>query len=313
MNNQMTTVGEAISAAKPAFDRIAELYKKKGGAPVEYAREAAFAMQICEGNKALAKREMLPSLMNAVQNVALCGISLNPALKLAYLVPRKGMACLDISYMGLIKIATDSGSVTKVNCQLVYEKDFFEIEHGTHERLVHKPDVFGNRGELKGVYVIATLHNGSSLIETMSKAETDAIKQRSKAFTNGNSSPWHTDESEMIRKTCVKRASKYWPKTEQLAQAINTLDKHEGYVDAIGEEKQPDGASVNHEAEVDDVVSLRKQVMATLKAEAETAGVAVRDYAFEEYGIKTVAGMNAEECKSFLEGYEAPPAEGGES
>jgi recombination protein RecT len=34
--------------------------------------------------------------------VAAIGITLNPASKLAYLVPRDGMVCLDISYMGLL-------------------------------------------------------------------------------------------------------------------------------------------------------------------------------------------------------------------
>jgi len=214
------TYTDAIVNAKPAFDGIEDC-------PVSFEREKYFALQICERNTALQNTNMLPSLAHAVRNVALCGITLNPAMKLAYLVPRKGQVCLDISYMGLIKIATDSGSVTHVNCQLVYEKDEFELTQGTTESLVHKPVAFGDRGKLIGVYTIATLHNGEKLIETMSRGEVEQVRTRSKA----KSGPWMTDYNEMARKTCVKRASKYWPKTERLAEAVQTLHDHEGYAD----------------------------------------------------------------------------------
>ena len=42
--------------------------------------------------------------------------------------------------------------------------------------------------------------------------------------------PWVTDEGEMIRKSATKRASKYWPKTDRLDQAIHHLntDGNEG-------------------------------------------------------------------------------------
>jgi len=217
MSTQMQTYQDAIMTTKKTFASVKNC-------PVEFEREARFALQVCEMNTALQNPSMIPSLHNAVRNVALCGITLNPAMKLAYLVPRKGKVCLDISYMGLAKIATDSGSITHLNCQLVYANDQFEIEHGTHERLSHKPDVFGDRGALIGVYVAATIHSGAILVETMSLAEVKEVQKRSKA-ANG---PWITDFNEMMRKTCVKRASKYWPKTERLGDAINTLNEHDG-------------------------------------------------------------------------------------
>jgi len=184
--SQLTPCEQAILGAKKSFSEIKDC-------PVEFDREKQFAMQICNSNKALQNTQTLGSLCNAVRNVALCGITLNPAMKLAYLVPRNGAICLDISYMGLIKIATDSGSVTKVSCQIVYEKDFFELYYGTEDKLIHKPLAFGDRGAAIGVYCVATLHNESFQIETMSIEEVNEIRGRSKAFTSGRSCPWKTD------------------------------------------------------------------------------------------------------------------------
>ena len=86
--------------------------------------EAGFAIQQMEANDYLLSVAMgnRQSVINAVTNVAAIGISLNPARKQAYLVPRDKKVCLDISYIGLIDLATQSGSVVWVKAELVYEK-----------------------------------------------------------------------------------------------------------------------------------------------------------------------------------------------
>jgi len=64
------------------------------------------------------------------------------------------------------------------------------------------------------------------------------IRDRSEAWkawvSSKKSCPWVTDEGEMIRKTIIKRASKYWPKTDRLDQAIHYLntDGEEGLANA---------------------------------------------------------------------------------
>jgi len=261
MSNVIRTYTEAIIDAKAAFDGIEDCN-------VNYDREKYFAIQICERNTALQNINILPSLAHAVRNVALCGITLNPAMKLAYIVPRKGMACLDISYMGLIKIATDSGSVSHVNCQLVYANDEFELIQGTSESLTHKPVSFGDRGELIGVYTIATIHNGEKIIETMSRAEVEKVRERSKA----KSGPWLTDYEEMTRKTCVKRASKYWPKTERLAEAVETLNEHEGFEPISSPGTEAAEKAQNQEVEEKDI-DRRLELVEYLKEIANESGI----------------------------------------
>lgn len=80
---------------------------------VTWAKESQFAIQYFQKNDYLAKTALAnpTSAQNAIINVAAIGITLNPASKLAYLVPRDGMVCLDISYMGLLHLAQSTGSI----------------------------------------------------------------------------------------------------------------------------------------------------------------------------------------------------------
>ena len=83
---------------------------------IKFEKEAEFALQLLGTNSYLTSIAMSNqnSLKNAIVNVAAIGITLNPARKLAYLVPRDSKVCLDISYIGLMHIAQESGA-TKSN------------------------------------------------------------------------------------------------------------------------------------------------------------------------------------------------------
>jgi len=200
-----------------------------------YNAELGFAVQQLKANSYTSKiAENNPnSLMAAMANVAACGLSLNPAKKEAYLVPRKGNVCLDPSYIGIAKLATDAGSILWVQAKLVYTNDSFTTL-GVDEKPVHKCDPFKDRGPIVGVYVVVLTHDGSYLTETMAIGEVHAIRDRSEAYkANPQKTPWFTDEGEMIKKTCVKRASKLWPKSDnhdaerRLAMAVQTSYENE--------------------------------------------------------------------------------------
>ena len=79
-----------------------------------------------------------------------------------------------------------------------------------------------------GAYVVVKMHSGDYLTECMSREEIDAIKNRSESVKAGKSSPWDTDYGEMAKKTVVKRAYKYWPKSDRLDQAIHHLNTDGG-------------------------------------------------------------------------------------
>lgn len=192
---------------------------------VTWAKESQFAIQYFQKNDFLAKTALgnPTSAQNAIINVAAIGITLNPASKLAYLVPRDGMVCLDISYMGLLHLAQSTGSIKWGQCKLVYSNDTYE-SNGLDTAPTHKYNAFGDRGDVVGGYCTVKTPDGDYLTEEMSLAEIKATEATSKA-KNG---PWKNFWEEMARKTIVKRASKYWPRAERLDNAIHVINEDEG-------------------------------------------------------------------------------------
>ena len=196
---------------------------------VVWEKEKQFAIQAIQANSYLASiaEKNNASLQNALINIASIGISLNPALKHAYLVPRKGGVCLDLSYMGLLHLAQSSGVILWGQCKIVRANDTYQ-NAGLSKEPSHLSDTFGDRGEIVGAYCTVKTVDGDFLTEEMSIKEIFDIRARSEAFKKNNG-PWKTDEGEMIRKTVVKRAYKYWPKCERLGSAIQMLnDNGEG-------------------------------------------------------------------------------------
>jgi recombination protein RecT len=213
---------------------------------INFEREAKFALQAISKNDftigvALKNKG---SVINAVTNIAAIGISLNPAKKQAYLVPRNGEICLDISYMGLMDLAMATGSIKWAQAEIVYENDGF-AKNGFDKPPTHTYNPFGgDRGAIVGVYVVVKTADGDYLTHTMSIADAYAIRNRSEAWKRKESGPWKTDETEMIKKTCVKQAYKYWPKTERLEKAIHYLNT-DGGEGIVMQDNQPAESKVD--------------------------------------------------------------------
>lgn len=233
MSNALALITGDIYGAKDAFEAVLS------DRSISFEREAEFAIQVLQQNDyalGLATKNR-QSVINAVTNVAAIGISLNPAKKQAYLVPRDGKICLDISYIGMVELAVASGSVRWVKAELVREHDKFTLQ-GFDKPPIHDYNPFAkDRGEIVGVYCVAKTADGDYLTDTMSIDEVNAIRDRSSAWRawieKNKKCPWVTDPGEMVKKTIVKRSSKMWPKTERLDQAIHHLntDGEEGLVE----------------------------------------------------------------------------------
>ena len=224
MSNALALITGDIYASRDAFEAVL------ADRSINFDREAEFAIQVLSSNDYAIKiaQSNRQSVINAVTNIAAIGISLNPAKKQAYLVPRDGRICLDLSYMGLADLATASGSIKWVKAGVVHANDKFVL-NGFDRPPEHSFDPFSkDRGEAVGVYVVAKTADGDYLTEAMSADEVNAIRDRSSAWRawveKKRSCPWVTDWAEMAKKTVVKRAYKLWPKTERLDQAIHHLN-----------------------------------------------------------------------------------------
>lgn len=236
-----------------AIQTAKERFLKNSDNLVSYDKESIFAMQaLIKNDYALSVANKNPrSVHLAMLNVASTGLTLNPANAYAYLVPRDGAIVLDISYKGLIKIATDAGSIVWARAAVVYEQDTF-VYHGPAEKPEHHADVFkAQRGKIVGAYCVAKTNEGDILTEVMDWAEIEKIRNKSDLYSRKQSGPWAEWLEQMIKKAVIKRASKTWPYTEKgerIAQAIEIANESEGGYDLDTEEEKEFKRQQKHDA-----------------------------------------------------------------
>jgi recombination protein RecT len=268
--NALATIEQDVYSVRERFDAIASQ-------PANFEREAGFAIQLLTASDYAMKiaTENRQSVINAVTNIAAIGISLNPAKKQAYLVPRDGKICLDISYMGLLDIAIQSGSIMWGQAEIVHEADKFEL-HGFDKPPTHARDPFSkDRGPIIGVYVVVKTRDGDYLTTTMTIDEVFDIRDRSAAWraweNKQKKCPWVTDEGEMVKKTVIKRAYKLWPKTDRLDNAVHFLntENEEGLAEIVelqpskklihkGTDGMLDALSVDEQTQIHDLATEAK-------------------------------------------------------
>jgi recombination protein RecT len=133
-------------------------------------------------------------------------------------------ACVEcqliIDYKGLAELVQRSGDVSFIHADAVYPDDEFEVVYGTGGRLVHKPGE-ERIGKPKRFYSYVRLKDGTESFDTMTLAEVEKIRARSKSPNNG---PWVTDFNEMGKKTVFRRHSKWLPLSPE---SRFNLDRHE--------------------------------------------------------------------------------------
>jgi recombination protein RecT len=123
-----------------------------------------------------------------------------------WLIPYKGKVTPVPAYKGLIKRATETGSVLDVKPYPIYQGDTVEVRYGLDEDLIHKP-VFGEqRGALIGAAVVFVMPNGSKRFHLMYRDEVEKIRNSSAAWKAApNTGPWQEWEEQMFLKTVIKR------------------------------------------------------------------------------------------------------------
>lgn len=217
------------------FSAPRKAFLAAGGTDVEFAREVNFAMQLMMRSEYLIKcaKNYPDYLIEAIKAVGLTKLSLNPELKLAYLVPRKGKIYFAPSYMGKREILMRAGIVQWIEANLVYEGDVFRVRKGTVNELIHEPEYFGEnhtRDKIKGGYWTACLPNGKVVFDVIPMSRILEIQQRSDAVQSGNGSPWSTDFEKMARKSFINDAYSQLPKTgisESMIQVLEIANKYD--------------------------------------------------------------------------------------
>ena len=188
-------------------------------------------MQIFQQNPYLQKCEP-QSILNAVVNVARTSITLNPVMRLAYLIPRKNKCVLEFSYMGLVAMLRDNGCIKSISAHIVYEDEEFDYDVA-YNTIKHKPNFAKtekehNSREMVGCYSRATLPSGEIVFEFMPMWEIDKIRSMSEG-SGSKYSAWNTWRDEMIKKSVIKRHFKMLISgnpTEALATAMSVENEN---------------------------------------------------------------------------------------
>jgi len=113
---------------------------------------------------------------------------------------------------GLRKTLANHG-FTGLRAELVYENDVkegrFSYEKGDNPKIIHNPNVFGDRGAIVGAYAIVTDSNtGEVYRDSMSVEELEVTRSKSK---NPQGGAWKDYTNEMYRKTMARRLFKQLP------------------------------------------------------------------------------------------------------
>lgn len=218
------------------YEQIVKRAESEGIKRERLNRELSFAVSIANQSYQLKQADRA-SILQAVFQLLQIGLTLNPAAKEAYLIPRFDRnsqtirAGIEPSYIGLVKLLTDAGSVERITSKVVYQNDAFDVTEGTSLQVVHKPyytQGAAEPGEPLGAYAIATMKSGLQQFEFISLADLHAIRERSDGYQaylkdNSKKSVWITDAGEMYRKAVIKRIYKHLPRTKSLERADKAI------------------------------------------------------------------------------------------
>jgi recombination protein RecT len=145
------------------------------------------------------------SIIRAVIQATQEGIAITGQPGGAYLVNFGGEAQLLRDYRALTRMAVRSGAARKIEAHVVRDGDTFSYHLGTDPRIEHTP-LIGNNADIHTVYAVATLPDGSTLVEVMTKAQVEHVRAKSRA---AQGKPWREDWPQMARKTAIRRLVNY--------------------------------------------------------------------------------------------------------
>lgn len=169
-----------------------------------------------------------PSVLGALMTCAQLGLRpgvLGQAWVLPYWDRESGghRAQLTIGYQGLVELAHRSGKITSLIAHTVYSNDEFFVEYGLDDKLIHRPELKGDRGEPVAYYALARLAGGDHGFWVMSRWEVEQYRDKyATARTKQGKivGPWAKEFDAMAMKTCVRQLSKWLPKSTEFATAV---------------------------------------------------------------------------------------------
>lgn len=201
-----------------------KLAMPRGMEASQLVRDALTALRMTPKLAECERASVLGSLMTCAQ------LGLRPGvLGHAWLLPfwdrklRGHKAQLVLGYQGLAELAYRSGRVASVIARTVYANEEFDVDYGLSDKLVHKPNLFADRGDPIAYYAIVKLVNGGHAFYVLSHRDAQVYRdEHATARTREGKvfGPWVDHFEAMAQKTAFRQLAKWMPKSTELAVAL---------------------------------------------------------------------------------------------
>ncbi len=151
------------------------------------------------------------SLWSCAVQAAQLNIEIGGPLGQAYMVPRKGQACFQVGYRGMITLAQRSRRIAVIRAVLVRKGDHFKVKQGSDAGIEHEP---ANKSrEWTHCYAIVKYRGGGEDFEVMTQEEVFAHRDRfsQEWKSRGQASVWGQHPEPMAMKTLIHKLVKRCP------------------------------------------------------------------------------------------------------
>ena len=230
-NQNLVTIESTLKSP----DIYAKIQEMLGRKPDSYITSV---MQVLSSNSMLAGVNS-DSITGAVFTACAMNLPLNNNLGLAYIVPFKGAAQLQVGYKGYLQLAQRTGQIESINAIAVYDTDTEESVLSRLTSLIPKKvtgNVIGYTARLKTVtgFVAVVTMTSDELWEHAYK-----YSQTYKSAQNQgkNYSVWHQNFDAMAKKTVLKALMKYCPMSVEIQKA---MESDQGVINQDGGISYPD-------------------------------------------------------------------------
>lgn len=224
-NKQLTEVRKEMvrgGASCREFNRV------RMNDDMDWKTELGYALEIYRTNERIRRCDP-QTITRSLIDLGVMGLTLSPAMKLAYLIPYGKECTASPSYMGLEQVAYRTGMIEGIQCNVVRAKDTFKVFTDRDGRNIQHEEATGDRGEVTHAYCIAWLTSGRTIIEVMDQKALAGCRDAA-AKKNGGEIPfvWKgAFREEMYKKSVLRRAWKHFPKmtNPQLAAMMEAVDR----------------------------------------------------------------------------------------
>jgi recombination protein RecT len=218
---QAITLKQRIGNMEQAF----ALAMPRGAEATQLVRDALTCLSRNPKLEQCEASTVLGALMTCAQ------LGLRPGvLGHAWLLPfwdkhsRQFKAQLVIGYQGYAELAHRTGMVDSLIARPVHANDTFSIDYGLADSLVHKPQLFGDRGPVIAYYAIIKYTTGGHAFHAMSRSDVEKHRDRFAMARNKQREvigPWVDHFDAMALKTVYLQLQKWAPKSTEMARALS--------------------------------------------------------------------------------------------